>query len=70
MNYFIVLKTDIYTKFQISLNIVLSAWNEKKLMLLIKYFGIERLKPYIVKLKDIKLLKSFNQHVKYLARKQ
>jgi len=52
------------------INIVLSAWNEKRLMLLIKYFGIERLKPYIVKLKDIKLLKSFNQHVKYLARKQ
>ncbi len=52
------------------INIVLNTWNEKRLMLLIKYFGIERLKPYIVKLKDIKLLKSFNQHVKYLTRKQ
>lgn len=52
------------------INIILSAWDEKRLMLLIKYFGIERIKPYIVKQKDIKLLKSFNQHVKYLARKQ
>ena len=52
------------------INIILSAWNEKRLMLLIKYFGIERIRPYIVKQKDIKLLKSFNQHIKYLARKQ
>ena len=52
------------------INIILSAWDKKRLMLLIKYFGIERIKPYIVKQKDIKLLKSFNQHVKYLARKQ
>ena len=51
------------------INIILSTWNEKRLMLLIKYFGIERIRPYIVKQKDIKLLKSFNQHVKYLARK-
>ena len=52
------------------INIILSAWDEKRLMLLIKYFGIERIKPYIVKQKDIKILKSFNQHVKYLIRKQ
>ena len=52
------------------INIILSAWDEKRLMLLIKYFGIERIKPYIVKQKDINLLKSFNQHVKYLIRKQ
>lgn len=52
------------------INIILSTWDEKRLMLLIKYFGIERIKPYIVKQKDIKLLKSFNQHVKYLTRKQ
>jgi transcriptional regulator with XRE-family HTH domain len=51
------------------INIILSAWDEKRLMLLIKYFGIERLKPYILKQKDIKLLKSFNKHVKYLRRK-
>ena len=52
------------------INIILSAWDKKRLMLLIKYFGIERIRPYIVKQKDINLLKSFNQHVKYLARKQ
>lgn len=52
------------------INIILSAWDKKRLMLLIKYFGIERIKPYIVKQKDIKILKSFNQHVKYLIRKQ
>ena len=52
------------------INIILSAWDKKRLMLLIKYFGIERIKPYIVKQKDINLLKSFNQHVKYLIRKQ
>jgi transcriptional regulator with XRE-family HTH domain len=51
------------------INIIISAWDEKRLMLLIKYFGIERLKPYILKQKDIKLLKSFNKHVKYLRRK-
>ena len=52
------------------INIILSTWDKKRLMLLIKYFGIERIKPYIVKQKDINLLKSFNQHVKYLIRKQ
>ena len=52
------------------INIILSAWDKKRLMLLIKYFGIERIRPYIVKQKDINLLKSFNQHVKYLIRKQ
>ena len=35
-------------------------------MLLIKYFGEDRLKPYILKKKDIKLLKSFNSHLKYI----
>ena len=36
----------------------------------LKYFGIDRLKPYILKQKDIKLLKSFNQHAKYITRKR
>lgn len=48
------------------INIVLSSWNDKRLMLLIKYFGEDRLKPYIFKKKDIKLLKSFNSHLKYI----
>ena len=52
------------------ISITLSNWNEKRLMLLIKYFGIDRLKPYILKQKDIQLLKSFNQHVKYITRKK
>ena len=51
------------------INIVLNSWDEKRLMLLIKYFGEERLKPYILEQKDIKLLKSFNLHIKYIKRK-
>lgn len=50
------------------INIVLSSWNDKRLMLLIKYFGEDRLKPYIIKQKDIKLLKSFNTHLKYIRK--
>lgn len=52
------------------ISIILSNWDEKRLMLLIKYFGIDRLKPYILKQKDIQLLKSFNQHVKYITREK
>lgn len=52
------------------ISIILFNWDEKRLMLLIKYFGIDRLKPYILKQKDIKLLKSFNQHAKYITRKR
>lgn len=51
------------------INIVLSNWNDKRLMLLIKYFGEERLKPHIIKQKDIPLLKSFNQHLKHIKRR-
>lgn len=50
------------------INIVLNKWDDKRLMLLIKYFGEERLKPHIIKLKDIKLLKAFNLHIKYIKR--
>src|SRR5574344_409517 len=50
------------------IKIVLSSWNDKRLMLLIKYFGEDRLKPYILKKKDIKLLKSFNTHLKYIRK--
>lgn len=50
------------------INIVLSQWNDKRLMLLIKYFGEQRLKPHIIKLKDVKILKSFNQHIKHIKR--
>ena len=51
------------------ITIVLYSWNDKRLMLLIKYFGEERLKPHILKMKDIKMLKSFNSHMKYIKRK-
>lgn len=51
------------------IGIILSNWNEKRLMLLIKYFGIDRLKPYILKQKDISLLKSFNRHMKFISKR-
>lgn len=44
------------------INIVLNKWNEKRLMLLLKYFGPERLASHIIEQKDINLLKSFNKH--------
>ena len=47
------------------INIVLSKWNERRLMLLFKYFGAERLTPHIVENKDINLLKTFNKHKKH-----
>ncbi|OCL85386.1 hypothetical protein [Arcobacter porcinus] len=50
------------------INIVLSAWNDKRLMLLIKYFGEERIKTHILNQKDIKLLKSFNAHLEYIRK--
>ena len=51
------------------INIVLNKWDDRRLMLLIKYFGEERLKLHIVKLKDVKVLKSFNKHIKYMLEK-
>lgn len=50
------------------INIILDNWNERSLMLLFKYFGQDRLKPYILEHKDIKLLKSFNKHITYIAK--
>ena len=50
------------------INIDLLSWNDKRLMILIKYFGGDRLKPYIIKQKDIKLLKSFNAHLQYIRK--
>lgn len=51
------------------ITIVLSKWTEKRVMLLVKYFGEERLKPYILKQKDAKLLKSFHRHIQYIESK-
>lgn len=50
------------------INIILNNWDEKRLMLLFKYFGQDRLKPYILERKDINLLKSFNKHLVYVAK--
>jgi DNA-binding XRE family transcriptional regulator len=51
------------------ITIILSKWDDERLMLLIKYFGIERLKPYILKQSNQELLKSFNKHVAYIEKK-
>lgn len=48
------------------INIILDNWDERRLMLLFKYFGEDRLKPYILERKDINLLKSFNKHLAYV----
>jgi len=52
------------------ISILLSQWNDKRLMLLLKYFGVKRLKPYILKEKNIELLKAFRKHESFLQRKQ
>lgn len=51
------------------ISILLSQWNDKRLMLLLKYFGVTRLKPYILKEKKIELLKAFRRHEIFLQRK-
>ncbi len=51
------------------ISIMLKDCNDKRMMLLLKYFGEERLKPYILKEKNVKTLKMFNKHVAYLHKK-
>lgn len=51
------------------IGIVLNSWSDERLMLLIKYFGQERLKPHILKQKDVRLLKAFNSQMKFLERR-
>lgn len=48
------------------ISIILSNCDDKKMILLIKYFGIKRLKPYILKEKNLKLLKMFNKHIQFI----
>ena len=57
-------------KFEVAnfINIILNNWDERRLMLLFKYFGQDRLKPYILERKDINLLKSFNKHLVYVSK--
>lgn len=51
------------------ISIMLKECNDKRMMLLLKYFGKERLKPYILKEKNIKILKMFNKHISYIHKK-
>lgn len=48
------------------ISIMLSGFNDERIMLLLKYFGVKRLKPYILKEKNIQLLKKFNKHVAFI----
>ncbi|MBL6970203.1 MAG: helix-turn-helix transcriptional regulator [Campylobacterales bacterium] len=50
------------------ISIILKNYDDEKLMLLIKYFGMKRLKPYILKQKDIQLLEKFNKHLSYIEK--
>lgn len=50
------------------ISIMLTDWNDKRLMLLLKYFGEKRLKPYILREKNINLLKQFNKHLSFINR--
>ncbi|WP_457748557.1 helix-turn-helix domain-containing protein [Sulfurimonas sp.] len=51
------------------IKIMLKNYNDRTLMLLLKYFGEKRLKPYVLQERDIGLLKKFNKHVKYMKEK-
>jgi len=48
------------------IKILIKNYNDKILMLLLRYFGEKRLKPYILQERDIELLKKFNIHAKYI----
>ncbi len=51
------------------ISIMLSGYDDERLALLLRYFGADRLKPYILKEKNIDLLKKFNKHLSYLKRR-
>ena len=50
------------------ISIILAKFNDQRVMLLLKYFGEKRLKPYILKERNITLLKMFNKHLAYINR--
>lgn len=52
------------------ISIVLENYDDKRLMLLLKYFGEDRLKPYVLKQKNLDLLNKFNKHVKYITKQR
>lgn len=51
------------------ISIMLSSFNDARVALLIRYFGTERLKPYVLKEKNIDLLQTFNRHLAYLKKR-
>lgn len=51
------------------ISIILTNWNDERLVLLIRYFGVVRLKPYILKEQNIELLEKFNKHVEFLQKR-
>jgi len=51
------------------ISIVLSGYNDERLALLLRYFGAERLRAYVLKEKNIDLLKKFNKHLAYLKKR-
>lgn len=51
------------------ISIMLSHYNDERLLLLLRYFGVDRLQPYVLKEKNIDLLKKFNKHITYLKKR-
>lgn len=51
------------------ISIMLANYNDERLVLLLSYFGADRLKPHILKAKNKDLLQRFNKHVAYLKKK-
>lgn len=51
------------------ISIVLAQYNDERLRLLLRYFGPDRLKPYILEQKNMDLLKKFKKHVQFLSKK-
>lgn len=51
------------------ISIMLAHYTDERLVLLLRYFGMNRLKPYVLKEKNIDLLQKFNKHVSYLKKR-
>jgi transcriptional regulator with XRE-family HTH domain len=50
------------------ISILLGQYNDERILLLLRYFGVDRLKPYVLKEKNIDLLKKFNKHIVHLKK--
>lgn len=51
------------------ISIMLRDYTDERLVLLLRYFGVERLKPYTLKEKNIDLLQKFNKHIIYFKKR-